>query len=214
MICERGAQCTEQSVYAVGSQGGAGPAPCRYLPHLLYFPPLLFVSTSRWGRASEVAALLLPGPPFSGGVIRRHKSSREERIEKRKKQDEAWSKSPPSRFNSVRLALDLEVPACDFVLHTGTPRTRRFATDRGAMPSFLRSGNPSLALPHLGFFCWWTARSLRPHKHSHRGSGQCSDRDNAYKHGGTPRLTPCQPGHRFSAWQGPCGEDICRWRQR
>ena len=27
-------------------------------------------------------------------------------------------------------------------------------TDRGAMPSFLRSGNPSLAFPHLGYFCW------------------------------------------------------------
>ena len=128
----------------------------------------------------------------AGGVIRRHKSSREEGIEKRKKQDEAWSKSPPSHYNSVCLALDLEVPACDFVLHTGTPRTRRFATgfpafltfivsyprivvgifiqyrlgdnmpmftDRGAMPSFLRSGNPSLAFPHLGYFCW-----CAPHK--------------------------------------------------
>ena len=130
----------------------------------------------------------------AGGVIRRHKSSREERIEKRKKQDEAWSKSPPSHFNSVRLAMDLEVPAGDFVLHTGTPRTRRFATgfqdfltfivlyprivvdivilyrlghnmpmftDRGAMPSFLRSGNPSLALSHLSYFCW-----CAPHKTS------------------------------------------------
>ena len=128
----------------------------------------------------------------AGGVIRRHKSSREERIEKQQKQDEAWSKSPPSHFNSVCLALDLEVPACHFVLHTGTPRTRRFATgfpafltfivsyprivvdnvvlyrlgdnmpmftDRGAMPSFLRSGNPSLAFPHLGYFCW-----CAPHK--------------------------------------------------
>ena len=127
----------------------------------------------------------------AGGVIRRHKSSREERIEKRKKQDEARSKSPPSHFNSVCLAMDLEVPAWDFVLHTGTPCTRRFATgfpafsyprivvdivilyrlghnmpmftDRGAMPSFLRSGNPSLALPHLCYFCW-----CAPHKGSHR----------------------------------------------
>ena len=88
--------------------------------------------------------------------------------------------------------MDLEVPAWDFVLHTGTPRSRRFATgfpafltfivsyprivvdivilyrlghnmptftDRGAMPSFLRSGNPSLALSHLSYFCW-----CAPHK--------------------------------------------------
>ena len=34
-------------------------------------------------------------------------------------------------------------------------------TDRGAMPSFLRSGNPSLALSHLSYFCW-----CAPHKTS------------------------------------------------
>ena len=84
------------------------------------------------------------------------------------------------------------MPAGDFVLHTGTPRTRRFATgfpafltfivsyprivvgifiqyrlgdnmpmftDRGTMPSFLRSSNPSLAFPHLGYFRW-----CAPHK--------------------------------------------------
>ena len=28
--------------YLLTTKGGAGPAPCRYLPHLLYFPTLLF----------------------------------------------------------------------------------------------------------------------------------------------------------------------------